>query len=63
MQVLDFFDLLQILYMVDAGSYTKDAGGIKSLDFLFVFDNRRGKMIFSPETSYKINKLRKSLEW
>jgi hypothetical protein len=63
MQVLDFFDLLQILYMVDAGSYTEDAGGIKSLDYLFIFDKRWITMTFSPEISNKISKLRKSLEW
>jgi len=63
MQVLDFFDLLEILYMVDAGSYTEDAGGIKSLDYLFIFDKRRITMTFSPEISNKISKLRKSLEW
>ena len=63
MPVLDFFDLLLVFYMVDASSYTEDAGGQKSLDFLFVFDKHQMKMAFSPETLNKISKLRKSLEW
>jgi hypothetical protein len=63
MPLVDFFDLLIVFYMVDAGSYTEDAGGRKSLDFLFVFDKHRMQMIFSPETLNKINKLRKSIEW
>ena len=61
--VFDFFELLLVLYMVDAGSYTEDAGGRKSLDFLFVFDRHGMKMTFAPETQNKINKLRKSLAW
>lgn len=63
MSVLNFFDLILVFYMVDAGSYTKDAGGKRSLDFLFVFDKHQMKMHFSLETLNRVNKLRRSLEW
>jgi len=63
MALLDFFDLLLIFYMVDAGSYTEDAGGRKSLDSLFVFDRTGMKMTFSPETKKRIDVLRRSVEW
>jgi hypothetical protein len=36
----DFLDLELILFKVDAGSYTEDAGGIRSLDYLFKFGKR-----------------------
>jgi hypothetical protein len=38
-------DVLLVYYMSDAGSYTRDAGGIPSLDRLFDF--RTGSMGFS----------------
>lgn len=59
--VRDIFDLLLILYMVDAGSYTEDAGGENSLDHLFVFNRDEMKMTFSSEIQCKINSLTKSL--
>lgn len=54
-----FFDLLLILYQIDAGSYTEDAGGFRSLDSLFVFDPQNRKMSFSWETQIKIDYLKK----
>jgi hypothetical protein len=33
--VEEYFDLITCYYRADAGSYTVDAGGIESLDFLF----------------------------
>jgi hypothetical protein len=33
----DFYELAKIFYMSDASSYTEDAGGQKSLDYLFKF--------------------------
>lgn len=54
-----FFDLLTILYQIDAGSYTEDAGGFKSLDSLFVFDPKNRRMAFSLETQIKINELKR----
>jgi hypothetical protein len=33
----EFLDLLLLYYAVDASSYTKDAGGFESLDYLFLF--------------------------
>lgn len=63
MKMIDFFELLLIFYMVDAGSYTEDAGGQKALDYLFIFDTYQQKMTFSRDTLIKINKLRKALSW
>jgi len=37
MNPIDFFDLELLLFKVDAGAYTEDAGGKKSLDHLFKF--------------------------
>ena len=54
----DFLRLLLIFYQVDAGSYTEDAGGKKSLDHLFVFDRKKGQMDFSLNTAAKINQLK-----
>lgn len=58
----DFYRLLQIYYMCDAGSYTADAGGVQSLDYLFVFQrgsqDDKGTVAFSPETQAKIDKLK-----
>ncbi|MCL5090576.1 MAG: hypothetical protein M1514_01055 [Patescibacteria group bacterium] len=56
-----FFDLLLILYQVDAGSYTEDAGGFRSLDRLFIFDSQNRKMAFSLETQLKIDALRRAV--
>ena len=55
---LEFLKLLLIFYQVDAGSYTEDAGGKKSLDHLFIFDRKKGQMDFSLNTAAKINQLR-----
>ena len=53
----DFFKLLSILYKVDAGSYTEDAGGKRSLDELFSFHPKEGTMSFSPEFHERFKKL------
>lgn len=54
----DFLKLLLIFYQVDAGSYTEDAGGLKSLDHLFVFDKGKGQMDFSVKVAAKIHQLK-----
>ena len=41
----EYLRLLLVYYMSDAGSYTLDAGGYKSLDYHFRFEN--GSMGFS----------------
>jgi hypothetical protein len=55
----DYHDLLLVYYMSDAGSYTVDAGGLRGLDHLFIFGERR--MAFSPDTESKMERLRKVL--
>jgi len=56
--IMDFFNLLLIYYMVDASSYTEDAGGKKSLDKKFVFDSVARKIEFAPPEAQKIDDLR-----
>lgn len=59
----EFMNLLRIYYMCDAGSYTEDAGGKRSLDALFIFDREKGKMGVSPALQDKFDKLLGSLEF
>ena len=54
----ELFELMLILYKVDAGSYTVDAGGLYSLDTLFVFDRENGKMDLSTRPLERVNQLR-----
>lgn len=56
--VCNFLELLLIYYQVDAGSYTEDAGGIKSLDHLFVFNRAKGWMYFSAIVAVKVDQLK-----
>ena len=56
-----YFELLVIFYMVEAASYTVDAGGKKSFDDRFIFDKQRGEMEFSPNIKRKIADLHKLL--
>lgn len=53
----DFFDILCIFFKVDAGSYTENAGGIRSLDDLFIFDERMSEIRFAPTIQAKIDAL------
>lgn len=57
----DFFELLTIFYRCDAGSYTQDAGGFKSLDHLFVFDRKKSVLLFAPDILSKVQKLKNAL--
>ncbi|XLQ20514.1 MAG: hypothetical protein ACKUBY_01900 [Candidatus Moraniibacteriota bacterium] len=57
MNTRDFFQLLTIFYRCDAGSYTLDAGGKESLDYLFIFDRKIPSLSFASETLAKIQKL------
>ncbi|MFV1917254.1 MAG: hypothetical protein ACC618_02125 [Patescibacteria group bacterium] len=61
MRVGEFFGLLTIFFKVDAGSYTENAGGLKSLDHLFVFNPEKGTIDFSPEVERKVKKLREEV--
>ena len=54
----DFLKLILIFYQVDAGSYTEDAGGLKSLDHLFVFNPGKGQMDFSVNVAAKVHQLK-----
>ena len=60
--VEQFFKLLEIYYKVDAGSYTKDAGGLKSLDHLFLFSPKKGTMDFSSGVKKKVGVLKKEIK-
>ena len=54
----DFLKLLLMFYQSDAGSYTEDAGGLKSLDHLFEFDRPKGRMDFSVNVVAKVDQLK-----
>ena len=53
--------LSEAYFQVDAGSYTKDAGGEERLDFLFRFDTERHSAAFSQTTEQKMLLLRKAV--
>lgn len=50
-----FYDLIKMFYIVDAGSYTRDAGGKESLDFIFDFNPQEGKVDFSSQPSGRLS--------
>lgn len=53
----EYFELLQVYYKVDAGSYTEDAGGKRSLDALFDFDHQTPQLRFAADVQRKIDRL------
>lgn len=57
LSVPEYFELLQIYYKVDAGSYTEDAGGKRSLDTLFDFDHQTPALRFAGVVRQKIDRL------
>jgi hypothetical protein len=54
MDIKKFYISLMILFMCDAGSYTKDSGGLESLDWLFQFDPIGRELSFSEKIYPKI---------
>ena len=61
LSLADYFDLLTIYYQVDAGSHTKDAGGLEALDYLFDFDHEKNEIRFAPAVQVWVDELRKSV--
>ncbi len=57
----DFFELLTIFYRCDAGSYTLDAGGKESLDYLFIFNHEQLVLSFAPDALVKMQELKNML--
>lgn len=55
------FELFLILYQVDAGSYTEDAGGLHSLDALFVFQPEAKMMHLADGPQRSVDELKKLL--
>ncbi len=53
----EFFELLCIYYKLDAGSYTENAGGLRSLDNLFDFDEINHNLNFAPYIQNRIDQL------
>ena len=51
----DIFELLCIFFKLDAGSYTENAGGKKSLDHLFIFDEKNKNIDLSPDIKKRID--------
>jgi hypothetical protein len=60
---MDFLELLTIFYKVDAGSYTKDAGGKESLDYLFEFNKENHKVDFSHKIKNTVEKLQQAVAY
>jgi hypothetical protein len=56
----DFFDVAKMYFMCDVGAYTKDAGGVESLDYMFKFTPR--KMDFSPAFKKRMDDLEVALK-
>ena len=53
----EFFKLLCIYYKLDAGSYTENAGGFRSLDDLFDFDEENHNLNFASNVQDRIDQL------
>ena len=53
----EFFELLCTYYKLDAGSYTENAGGFRSLDNLFDFDEENNNLNFAPNVQDRIDQL------
>ena len=54
----DLLYLMEVYHKSDAGSYTENAGGKRSLDKYFEFDERNGKMKYSDKYQAKMDELR-----
>ncbi|MFZ5391665.1 MAG: hypothetical protein ACOZAR_00520 [Patescibacteria group bacterium] len=59
----EMLELLEVLYKCDAGSYTRDAGGKESLDYLFEFDREKREINYSKSMDEKISILRGKLDY
>jgi len=57
MELEEFYELLIVFYKCDASSYTRDAGGIASLDEIFNFDHTNKELDFSDDYLDKIDEL------
>jgi len=54
----EFFELIVLYFKVDAGSYTENAGGMYSLDNLFVFDEVNRQINLEPNVQNKMDLLK-----
>jgi hypothetical protein len=61
LELKDFWHLLKLIWMCDAGSYTVDAGGKASLDRMFVFEPDEGEMHLAPHMQKYFESLEKAL--
>lgn len=67
MSVGGFLEFMLVYFMVDASSYTSDAGmpdgrpGFESLDWLFSFDHDSGELRFSEDAQTKVAALRRAV--
>ncbi len=57
--VEELLPLMMHYYIADAGTYTKFAGGTESLDYIFVYKNR--KLMLAPHFLHKVDRLLFSL--
>lgn len=61
MPAAEFVELLLVYYSCDAGSYTEDAGGQRSLDALFQFDRANRAMKFAPNVQNIVDQIKSRL--
>lgn len=61
MSVKDFWYLLKLMWMCDAGSYTVDAGGHAELDRMFEFEPDEGEMNLAPHIQKYFDALEQKL--
>jgi len=61
LDIKDFWTLLKTYWMVDAGSYTVDAGGNESLDRMFEFEPDDGEMFLAPKIEERLSVLEEKL--
>jgi len=59
--IAQFLEVITIFHMVDAGSYTKDAGGKESFDKYFIFNDSTNTMDYYPEYKQKYEQLRQNI--
>jgi hypothetical protein len=59
--IKEYYTLLKIYYMCDASSYTKDAGGQESLDWLFAFNHHNRIISFSEKVAPRMDLLNKMI--
>lgn len=69
LHIANFFQLFMVYYQCDIAAYTKDAGGLKFLEYLFyyqgeekVFDSNESLLKFSPKHQQMYHQLKEKIK-